>query len=145
MNVGMLCFRFIDDKMPLPKTTRRKSLDFIQEHITVADKVNVVSIRNVVWHIYVLSRALWQVVSQIAKGSLQVDYKEYRCGVPMVVANVDPMPRFSLGWSVVSASSIRINSISESLTNVSRTVKSLSRLIVSNAQLLSIPSRRKDF
>ena len=78
MNVGVLCFRFIDDKMPLLKTTRRKSLDFIQEHITVADKVNVVSIRNVVWHIDVLSRALWQVVSQIAKGSFQVDYKEYR-------------------------------------------------------------------
>ena len=28
------------------------------------------------------------------------------CGVPMVVANVDPMPCFSLGCSVVSASSI---------------------------------------
>ena len=78
MNVGVLCFRFIDDKMPLQKTTRRESLDFIQEHITVADKVNVVSIRNVVWHIDVLSRALWQGVSQIAKGSFQVDYKEYR-------------------------------------------------------------------
>ena len=75
MNVGVLCFRFIDDKMPLQKTTRRESLDFIQEHITVADKVNVVSIRNVVWHIDVLSRALRQVVSQIAKGSFQVDYK----------------------------------------------------------------------
>ena len=74
MNVGVLCFRFIVDK----KTTRRESLDFIQEHITVADKVNVVSIRNVVWHIDVLSRALWQVVSQIAKGSFQVDNKEYR-------------------------------------------------------------------
>ena len=49
----------------------------------------------------------------------------------MVVANVYPMPRFSLGCSVVSASSIRINRNSESLTNVSRTVKSLSRLIVS--------------
>ena len=48
----------------------------------------------------------------------------------MVVANVDPLPRFSLGCSVVSASSIRINRNSESLTNVSRTVKSLSRLIV---------------
>ena len=78
MNVGVLCFRFIDDKMPLQKTTRRESLDFIQERITAADKVNVVSIRNVVWHIDVLSRALWQVVSQIAKGSFQVDYKEYR-------------------------------------------------------------------
>ena len=44
--------------------------------ITVADKVNVVSIRNVVWHIDVFSRALWEVVSQIAKGSFQVDYKE---------------------------------------------------------------------
>ena len=78
MNVGVLCFRFIDDKMPLQKTIRRESLDFIQEHITVADKVNVVSICNVVWHIDVLSRALWQVVSQIAKGSFKVDYKEYR-------------------------------------------------------------------
>ena len=78
MNVGVLCFRFIDDKMPLQKTTRRESLDFIQEHFTVADKVNVVSIRNVVWHVDVLSRALWQVVSQIAKGSFQVDNKEYR-------------------------------------------------------------------
>ena len=78
MNVGVLCFRFIDDKMPLQKTTRRESLDFIQEHITVADKVNVVSIRNVVFHIDVLSTALWQVVSQIAKGSFQVDNKEYR-------------------------------------------------------------------
>ena len=63
----------------------------------------------------------------------------------MVVANVDPMPRFSLGCSVVSASNIRINRNSESLTNVSRTVKSLSRLIVSNARLMSIPSTRKDF
>ena len=79
MNVGVLCFRFIDDKMPLQKTTRRESLDFIQEHITVADKVNVVSIRNVVWRIIdVFSRALWQVVSQIAKCSFQVDYKEHR-------------------------------------------------------------------
>ena len=78
VNVGVLCFRFIDDKMPLQKTTRRESLDLIQEHFTVADKVNVVSIRNVVWHIDVLSRALWQVVSQIAKGSVQVDNKEYR-------------------------------------------------------------------
>ena len=67
MNVGVLSFRFIDDNMPLQKTTRRESLDFIQEHINVADKVNVVSIRNVVWNIDVLSRALWQVVSQIAK------------------------------------------------------------------------------
>ena len=33
MNVGVLCFRFIDDKMPLQKTTRRESFDFIQEHI----------------------------------------------------------------------------------------------------------------
>ena len=38
MNVGVLCFRFIDDEMPFQKTTRRESLDFIQEHITVADK-----------------------------------------------------------------------------------------------------------
>ena len=78
MNVGVLCFRFIDDKMPLQKTTRRESLDFIQEHITIADKVNVVSIRNVVWHSDVFWRALWQVVSQITKGSFQVDFKEYR-------------------------------------------------------------------
>ena len=78
MNVGVLCFRLIDDKLPLQKITRRESLDFIQEHIIVADIVNVVSIRNVVWHIDVLSRAVWQVVSQIAKGSFQVDYKEYR-------------------------------------------------------------------
>ena len=62
MNVGVLCFRFTDDKMPLQKTTRRDSLDLIQEHITVADKVNVVSICNVVWHIDVFSWALWQVV-----------------------------------------------------------------------------------
>ena len=51
----------------------------------------------------------------------------------MVVANIDPLPRFNLGCSVVSASSIRMIRNSESLTNVSRTVKSLSRLIVSNA------------
>ena len=76
MNVGVLCFRCIADKMPLQKTTRRDSLDFIQEQITVADKVNVVIIRNVVWRIDVFSRALWQVVSQITKGSFQVDYKE---------------------------------------------------------------------
>ena len=63
----------------------------------------------------------------------------------MVVANVDPLPRFNLGCSVVSASSIRIIRNSESLTNVSRTVKSLSRLIVSNARLMSIPSTRNDF
>ena len=63
----------------------------------------------------------------------------------MVVANVDPMPCFSHGCTVVSASSIRINSNSESSTNVSRTVKSLSRLIVSNARLMSIRSTRKDF
>ena len=49
----------------------------------------------------------------------------------MVDANVDPLPRFNLGCSVVSASSIRMIRNSESLTNVSRTVKSLSRLIVS--------------
>ena len=66
----------------------------------------------------------------------------------MVVANVDPLPRFSLGCSVVSASSIRIIRNYESLTNVSRTVKSLSRLIVSNARLMSIgvyPVREKIF
>ena len=48
------------------------------QHITVADKVNIVSICNVLWHIGVFSRALWQAMSQIAKGSFQVDYKEYR-------------------------------------------------------------------
>ena len=63
----------------------------------------------------------------------------------MVVANVDPLPHFNLGCSVVSASSIQMIRISESLTNVSRTVKSLSRLIVSNARLISIPSTRNDF
>ena len=67
----------VDDKTPFQKTTRRESLDFIWV-ITVADKVNVVSIRIEVWHIDVLSRALWQVVSQITKGSFQVDYNEYR-------------------------------------------------------------------
>ena len=29
MNVGVLCVIFNDDKMPLQKTTRRESLDFI--------------------------------------------------------------------------------------------------------------------
>ena len=62
------------------------------------------------------------------------------CGVPMVVANVEPLPRFNLGSNVVSARSIQMIRNSESLTNVSRTVNSLSRLIVSNARLMSIPS-----
>ena len=65
--------------------------------------------------------------------------------VPMVVANVEPLPRFSIGYNVLSARSIRMFRNSELLTNVSRTVNSLSRLIVSNARLMSIPSTRKDF
>ena len=65
-------------------------------------------------------------------------------GVPMVVANVEPLPRFILGSNVVSARSIRMIRNSESLTNVSRTLNNLSRLIVSNARLMSIPSTRND-
>ena len=57
------------------------------------------------------------------------------CGVPMVVANVDPLPRFNLGSNVASARSIRIIRNSESLTNVSRTINSLSRLIESKARV----------
>ena len=67
------------------------------------------------------------------------------CGVPMVVANVEPMPRFNICSNVVSARTIRMIRNSESLTNVSRTVNSLSCLIVSNARLMSIPSTRNDF
>ena len=67
------------------------------------------------------------------------------CGVPMVVANVEPLPRFNLGCNMVSARSIRMILNSESLTNVSRTVNSLPRLIVSNARHMSIPSTRNDF
>ena len=37
-----------DDEMPFLKTIWGQSLDFIQEHNTVADKVNVVSVRNIV-------------------------------------------------------------------------------------------------
>ena len=76
MSVDVLCFRFIDDEMPFQKTTSCESLDLFWEHITVADKGNVVSVCNVLWHIEVFSRALWQVMSQIGKGSYQVDYKE---------------------------------------------------------------------
>ena len=56
----------------------------------------------------------------------------------MVVANVEPLPRFNLGSNVVSARSIRMIRNSESFTNVSRTVNSLSRLIASNARFMSI-------
>ena len=63
----------------------------------------------------------------------------------MDVANVEPLPRFNLGSNVVSARSIRMIRNSESLTNVSRNVNSLSRLIVSNTRLVSIPSTRNDF
>ncbi len=52
----------------------------------------------------------------------------------MVVANVEPLPRFNLGSNVVSARSIRMIRNSESLTNVSRTVNSLSRLIESESE-----------
>ena len=63
----------------------------------------------------------------------------------MVVANVEPLPRFKIGYNVVSARSIRMIRNSESLTNVSRKANSLSRLIVSNARLMSIHSTRNDF
>ena len=53
----------------------------------------------------------------------------------MVVANIDPLPRFNLGSNVASARSIRMIRNSESLTNVSRTINSLSRLIVSKARV----------
>ena len=65
--------------------------------------------------------------------------------LPMVVANVEPLLRFNLVSNVVSARSIRMILNSESLTNISRIVNSLSRLIVSNARLMSIPSTRNDF
>ena len=58
----------------------------------------------------------------------------------MKVAIVETLPHFTIGSNVVSARRIRMICYSESLTNVSRTVDTLSRLIVSNARLMSMPS-----
>ena len=71
---------------------------------------------------------------QLPSGLQRVQVILSPCGVPKVVANVEPLPRINRGYNVVSARSIRIIHNSESLTNVSRTVNSLSRLIVSNAR-----------
>ena len=56
----------------------------------------------------------------------------------MKVAIVEPLPRFHITYNIVSARSIRMICYSES--NVSRTVDTLSRLIVSNDRLMSMPS-----
>ena len=47
-------------------------------------------------------------------------------GVATVVTNVEIFPRLNLGYNVVSARSIRTFRNYESLTNISRTVNSLS-------------------
>ena len=55
MNAGVLRLRLIDDDMPFHKAVRGESLDFIQEHTTAVEKVNILSVRYEMWHIDVFS------------------------------------------------------------------------------------------
>ena len=61
------------------------------------------------------------------------------CGVPIVVVNARQSPVDRRGWSEVSASRNRIIRSSDSSTNVCNVSSSLSRRMVSNARLKSIP------
>ena len=113
----------------------------VQELAGIADEVNVVGLRRVVGHFSVFSRVLRQVVSEITEGGFQVDLLPNilpPCGVPMEDVNVGNLPRFNLGSNVVK--SIRMIRSSYSPRGNSRTVICLSRLMLSNAQLMSVCS-----
>ena len=99
MNVGVLCFRFI-------QLLEGVVASYIYREGQVPGRLQRVQVTN-----YPLVECLWL------------------------------LPRFNLGSNVVSAKSIRMILNSESLTNVLRTVL----LIVSNVQVMSIPSMRDYF